>query len=436
MKGRFRLDEDNASEIEVRERIEAGVIFRGVNLWVLIFATMVASIGLNMNSTAVIIGAMLISPLMGPIMGMGVSVAIRDFALLKRSVKNFTFMVLVSIATSTLYFYISPMTVTQSELLARTQPTTWDVLIAFFGGLAGIVAQTRKDRTSTVIPGVAIATALMPPLCTAGFGLATGQLNYFAGAFYLFIINAVFIGLASTLIINYLHYHKVQSEDPARDKKVKRMMAFIIFVTIVPSVFIGYELVRKTMFEENTKRFIEASFKFEDSQVVNYKTEYNPRSDEKSVIRVFMIGNPISKDVISAISTQMGNYYLTNTNLEVKQDNEAKDESSSYINTNFEELITEKNQKIKELEERTKKAEEEKLPSSDISRELSAFFDTDYEMAIGKNILHDSNGITTDTVVVCYVGCESNKIPENDKTKIVNWLKVRTNNKNVKLLFD
>ena len=183
LRDRFDLGEDSALQDEVVDNICRGVDFRGTNLWVLIFATFVASLGLNVNSTAVIIGAMLISPLMGPIMGMGLSVGINDFDLLKRSVRNFGFMVLVSILTSTLYFVVSPLSGAQSELLARTVPTTYDVLIAFFGGLAGIVAQSRRDRTSTVIPGVAIATALMPPLCTAGYGLATLQLNYFLGAF-------------------------------------------------------------------------------------------------------------------------------------------------------------------------------------------------------------------------------------------------------------
>ena len=161
---RFDLQADGADQREVEENICRGAEFRGMNLWVLIFATFVASLGLNVNSTAVIIGAMLISPLMGPIMGMGFSVGISDFDLLKRSLRNFGFMVLVSILTSTFYFFVSPLSGAQSELLARTVPTTYDVLIAFFGGLAGIVAQSRKDRTSTVVPGVAIATALMPPL--------------------------------------------------------------------------------------------------------------------------------------------------------------------------------------------------------------------------------------------------------------------------------
>ncbi len=203
-RGRFSLDEDKAQRDEVVASISKGVEFRGVNLWVLIFATMIASLGLNVNSAAVIIGAMLISPIMGPIMGVGLALGINDFELLKKSLRNLLLMFIVAIVTSTVYFFLSPLSSNSSELLARTTPTTYDVLIALFGGLAGMVAQTRQDRTSTVIPGVAIATALIPPLCTAGFGLATGQFRFFFGAFYLFFINSVFIALATYLVVRFL----------------------------------------------------------------------------------------------------------------------------------------------------------------------------------------------------------------------------------------
>ena len=226
MSGRFSLEEDKAQRDEVVATVEKGVVFRGVNLWVLIFATMIASLGLNVNSAAVIIGAMLISPIMGPIMGVGLSLGINDFDLLKKSLRNFTLMFIVAIITSTVYFFISPLGDARSELLARTVPTTYDVLIALFGGLAGIVAQSRRDRTSTVIPGVAIATALIPPLCTAGYGLATGQFRYFLGAFYLFFINSVFIALATYLMVRFLKYEKKAFLDPVKERNVRRISLF------------------------------------------------------------------------------------------------------------------------------------------------------------------------------------------------------------------
>ncbi|HAD01234.1 MAG TPA: TIGR00341 family protein, partial [Porphyromonadaceae bacterium] len=194
----FDVRQDKEDELETIDTISKGIEFKGTNLWVLIFATFIASLGLNTNSTAVIIGAMLISPLMGPIMGFGVGLGISDFDMIKRSFRNFATATIFSVITSSIYFMISPISEAQSELLARTQPTVYDVLIAFFGGLAGIIASSTKSK-GNVIPGVAIATALMPPLCTAGYGIATGNLYYFFGAFYLFFINTVFISVATYL---------------------------------------------------------------------------------------------------------------------------------------------------------------------------------------------------------------------------------------------
>ena len=196
IKAHFTVMQDMEDEKEIVAQITSGVSFRGANLWVLIFAIFIASLGLNVNSTAVIIGAMLISPLMGPIIGMGLAIGINDFQLLRRAAKNFAIATVISILTATVYFLITPLGEAQSELLARTSPTIYDVLIATFGGAAGILALCTKGK-GNVIPGVAIATALMPPLCTAGFGLASGHLLYFLGAFYLFFINTVFISLST-----------------------------------------------------------------------------------------------------------------------------------------------------------------------------------------------------------------------------------------------
>ncbi len=204
----FDVRQDKEDELETIDTISKGIEFKGTNLWVLIFATFIASLGLNTNSTAVIIGAMLISPLMGPIMGFGVGLGISDFDMIKRSFRNFATATIFSVITSSIYFMISPISEAQSELLARTQPTVYDVLIAFFGGLAGIIASSTKSK-GNVIPGVAIATALMPPLCTAGYGIATGNLYYFFGAFYLFFINTVFISVATYLVVRVLKYPKI-----------------------------------------------------------------------------------------------------------------------------------------------------------------------------------------------------------------------------------
>ena len=279
LRDRFSLDEDKARREEVIASISKGVEFRGVNLWVLIFATMIASLGLNVNSAAVIIGAMLVSPIMGPIMGVGLALGINDFDLMKRSLRNLGLMFVVAIVTSTVFFLLSPLSSNSSELLARTTPTTYDVLIALFGGLAGMVAQSRQDRTSTVIPGVAIATALIPPLCTAGFGIATGQLRFFLGAFYLFFINSVFIALATYAVVRFLKYEKQAFVDKSRERTVKRIMLAISLVTFIPSVIIGFRMVSVSLFEAKADKYIAQVFDFPHTRVIEANREFGRRGE-------------------------------------------------------------------------------------------------------------------------------------------------------------
>lgn len=243
----FDLRHDQREPEAIHEAVVSGVRAAGTNLWVLIFAIFVASIGLNVNSTAVIIGAMLISPLMGPIVAIGYGAGVNDFALIKRALQTLLRFVALSLATATLYFAVSPLSQAQSELLARTSPTLWDVAIAFFGGAAGIVALTRRE-VSNVVPGVAIATALMPPLCTAGFGLASGNLSYFAGAFYLFSINAVFIAFATLLIVKVLRLPARADIDPAVRKRSRLIIGTAVAVTLMPSTYLAWRLVQREFF--------------------------------------------------------------------------------------------------------------------------------------------------------------------------------------------
>jgi uncharacterized hydrophobic protein (TIGR00271 family) len=211
------------------------------------FCHICCSLGLNVNSTAVIIGAMLISPLMGPIMGLGLGTGINDLALLKKAIYNYLGATGVALATSTLFFLLSPLNEAHSEILARTSPTVYDVLIALFGGFAGILAVSSRQK-GNVIPGVAIATALMPPLCTAGFGLATWQLHLFIGAFYLYIINTVFIALATFVTIRFLHFPFKHASDANTEKKARRIIWAIAIVTLLPSIYFGYNIVRQQRF--------------------------------------------------------------------------------------------------------------------------------------------------------------------------------------------
>ena len=249
------IEQDTDYETTV-ENIRSSIHFKGINIWILALAIIVASVGLNINATAVIIGAMLISPLMGPINGIGLGVGIMDVEMLKISLKNLGIMVVISLLASSVYFFLSPLSEARSELLARTSPTIFDVLIAFFGGMAGIVATSHKKQSITVISGVAIATALMPPLCTAGYGLGTGQPRYFFGAFYLFFINAFFIALSTFVIVRYLHFPYKNYVDPIRQKMVRRLITIFSIIVLTPSIFMAIRVVRETSFQSNTTRYV------------------------------------------------------------------------------------------------------------------------------------------------------------------------------------
>lgn len=429
---KFNLDDDKASQNEVIENISRGVEFKGTNLWVLIFATFVASLGLNVNSAAVIIGAMLISPLMGPIMGIGLSLGINNFELMKRSLRNFGFMILVSIVTSTLFFMISPISNAQPEMIARTTPTTYDVLIAFFGGLAGIVAQSRKDRTSIVIPGVAIATALMPPLCTAGYGLATGNMPFFFGAFYLFFINTVFIAFATYFIVRFLKYDKKEFLDKARERKVKRYMALIVLIAFVPSVFLGYGIVKRSIFDTNADKYVSQVFNFKKTQVIDYKKIFRHEGN-KSLIEVMLIGEVLSSDAVDNIKAQMLNYGLYNTELAIRQSDgtEAQLDLSS-MQLNYAALLDEKNRQIADLKGRVATLSADTVAVSDISKEISSVIDNVSSVALSKMVEFSTTGVPQDTMLVCVVRRTDSTI-QIDYQRLSKWLRVRTRIDNIRI---
>lgn len=383
LRDRFDLGEDSALQDEVVDNICRGVDFRGTNLWVLIFATFVASLGLNVNSTAVIIGAMLISPLSGA----------------------------------------------QSELLARTVPTTYDVLIAFFGGLAGIVAQSRRDRTSTVIPGVAIATALMPPLCTAGYGLATLQLNYFLGAFYLFFINTVFIAIATFVVVRFLKYRKKEFLDKGREARVRRSMLLIVLVTIVPSVVIGYRIVKRSFFETNAQRYVSNVFQFPKAKAIDFHTHFD---SDSSSIEVFMIGEPVSKEAIESARLQMAGYGLSQAKLIVRQNGEDDHVDLVSLQSGYRELIAEKNRRIGELERKLSAYATDTLPSADIAREMRALVPSLREVSLSKTIRY---GSSADTLVLCVVRTDG-RLPAAERAKIETWLRARTRTDSLKLYIE
>lgn len=434
IRDRFSLEDDKASQDEVAANISKGTEFRGVNLWVLICATMVASLGLNVNSAAVIIGAMCISPIMGPIMGIGFSLGINDFDLLKKSVRNFVLMFVVAISTSTLFFFISPLGNASSELLARTTPTTYDVLIAFFGGMAGIVAQSRQDRNSTVIPGVAIATALMPPLCTAGFGLATGQYRFFFGAFYLFFINTVFIALATYIFTRFLKYRKKTFLNKSRERFVKRTMLAITLVTFIPSVFIGLHMVRVSIFEVQADKYIAQVFNFPQTRVIESSKIYR-RSGESPRIELLLVGEPLGEDVIENARGQLASYGLPRTELVVRQASNSDKVDLQSLQSSYVELLDEKNRQIAEMKQRLARYQVTNVDIGDISQEVGVMSDNVESMSLTKGVMFDVAGKPLDTLLVCVITPKDFQ-RQIDREQLRKWLSVRTKVDNVKLFVE
>lgn len=434
---RFALGADAASQEEVNSNIHKGIMIRGTNLWVLIFAIFIASLGLNTNSTAVIIGAMLISPLMGPIIGMGYSMGVYDFNLLKESLRNFLFMIVVSLITSAVFFTLPLITSTQSELLARTQPTTYDILIALFGGLAGMVAQTRKDRTGTVIPGVAIATALMPPLCTVGYGLATFQFRFMLGALYLFTINSIFIALASFIVTRVMNFKMIGELEPDKLKKLKRAMVAVIIIVTLPSVLIAISIIQRSAFDANYRNFVDEAFKYDNTFVVESKYEYNANPRKQSVIEVRLFGEPLSDNVINNIRGQMSSvYHLPKVDLVVRQSNQEDGGIAiTALQSNYTEMLNEKNRQISHLQEQLSSIRTaDTLAVSSMTRELGIFVPEINDMSLQRHISYNTDGAATDTAYICIISFrdETDVQPKIDLIK--DWLTKRAGATNINIL--
>ncbi len=434
---RFALGADAATQEEVNSNIRKGIMIRGTNLWVLIFAIFIASLGLNTNSTAVIIGAMLISPLMGPIIGMGYSMGVYDFNLLKESLRNFLFMIVVSLITSAIFFTLPLISSTQSELLARTQPTTYDILIALFGGLAGMVAQTRKDRTGTVIPGVAIATALMPPLCTVGYGLATLQFRFMLGALYLFTINSIFIALASFIVTRVMNFNMIGELEPDKLKKLKRAMVAVIIIVTLPSVLIAISIIQRSAFEANYRNFVDEAFKYDNTFVVESKYEYNANPRKQSVIEVRLFGEPLSDNVINNIRGQMSSvYHLPKVDLVVRQSNQEDGGIAiTALQSNYTEMLNEKNRQISHLQEQLSSIRTaDTLAVSNMTRELGIFVPEINDMSLQRHISYNTDGAATDTAYICIISFrdETDIQPKIDLIK--DWLTKRAGATNINIL--
>lgn len=424
----FNVLPDKEDEQKTIEQISNGVSFRGANLWVLIFAIFIASLGLNVNSTAVIIGAMLISPLMGPIIGMGLAVGINDLDLLKRSAKNYGVATLISVLTATVYFLISPLSEVQSELLARTSPTLYDVFIAFCGGAAGIIALCTGGK-GNIIPGVAIATALMPPLCTAGFGLATGHWLYFLGAFYLFFINTVFIALATFCGVRLLQFKQHKFLSPERAAKARHIMMALVVVTMIPAVFMTVHIVHQSVFDHNVNQFIKAELQQRGTQIIS-----NSVDKDSLRLRVVAVGKEITAAKQHEAQTKMEFYGLSGFQLRVIQG--AHSDSLMLLNNELSTLTTSRNSEHQHMlklsaevsalsNQLTEYTRYESL-SKVIRSEMTALFPQVSSLSLARAAEVHSDTSAVNHYVVAIIGTTHHQpLPKDDAQKLCEWLQIR-----------
>ena len=434
--GRLNLQDDREGDEITIESIRKNIEFKGVNLWTLIFAIFIASIGLNVNSTAVIIGAMLISPIMGPIMGIGLGIGVNDLELVKKGARSLFTATLIGIITSAVYFAITPLHEAQSELLARTSPSIWDVFIAFFGGLAGMVGASRKEKTN-VIPGVAIATALMPPLCTVGYGIATGNWYYCFGALYLYSINSVFIAIATYLMVRYLKIGKKQFDDSRVEKRVHQYMVTIVVVTVLPSIYLAYKIVDKNIFESNARKFLNEQFVFPNTQVVTKSFVYD--NHDKS-INVLLFGEVLPKKKIDSLKTALTQYKLKGVNLNILQGLDAQKQIDlSQIKTSIlQEVYADQSRgdtagrRYNRVSGNAKSAKT-LVQDTAVFKEVKILYPAIQYLGVSKmKVLYaDTSAIDTTKIVV--MGFRS-KIKPKDQRKLQSWLRARYQSATLKLL--
>jgi uncharacterized hydrophobic protein (TIGR00271 family) len=433
MKNRFSLSGDKATYTEIDKDIRSAINMEGSNLWILMLAIVIASVGLNVNSTAVIIGAMLISPLMGPINGVGYGLAIYDFALIRTSIFNLGVATLIGLIASTLYFMLTPLSEAHSELLARTQPTIWDVIIAFTGGLAGIIGATRNIKTN-VIPGVAIATALMPPLCTAGYGLATLKWSFFFGAGYLFLINCVFIALAAVLIISTSHVPHKKFVDDATESKIKKLLGFIVFVMLVPSIYLAYKLVQEEVFTSKVRTFIANQIQFDESHI----TEINIDPKEKKV-ELTVIGENISKNDVNKINARLNKDVDEKATFILHQAGQEKVDTlslkSSILNDLYKDsqiALDSKNKEIDELKLKLQQINQSNRKINSTIEDINLLFPQVTHISIANGLeVENSSPVNKVTIVILKL---KKALVADEKTRIEDWLRKKLDTNNVSLI--
>lgn len=435
LKKYFNIHPDKDDEKTILENVESSIDFQGAQLWILIFAIFIASLGLNVNSTAVIIGAMLISPLMGPIIAMGLAVGISDISLLRRSATNFLVATVISVITATIYFAITPLDEAQSELLARTSPSLYDVLIALLGGAAGFIALTTKGK-GNVIPGVAIATALMPPLCTAGYGLAVGNLSYFLGAFYLFFINTVFIGLATLVGTRMLKFRQITLPDADSMRKVKRYIVVIVVLTMLPASYMTWLIIRQSIANNNLRKFVRTELAFKGTQILSNTIDENDK-----MLNILALGKTIPNSAIKQAASKLGEYQLGGYQLNIIQG----EQSDSLLRTNKEisnpvmsgeaqnQKTIEQSQQIRQLESSLANYTRYESLAKDLQPELKTLFPQVAQLSLSNVSEVATDSARQKRYILAVVNSRSRIDPSN-RTTLQRWLKSRCKADSLRLI--
>ena len=433
----FNISEDLESQAEVEASIRSGVSFKGSQLLTLIFAIFIASLGLNTDSIPVIIGAMLISPLMGPIIGMGLGIGIQDYELLKRGLKNIIAAVLGSLLTSALYFLISPQYEGASQLLARTSPSIYDVFVALFGGAAGILSIAAKNK-GQVLPGVAIATSLMPPLCTAGYGLATWQMHFFFGALYLFFTNMVFILVATWLGVKMFRFKCVVYQNAGRAKRVKYIVYSVVGATICVSTYLTVIMLQKNIFLDKAQYFVENEMVFPNTQVLNHKETFERG---KRIIDVTLIGEALPKDSLQlAMMNKLDSVGLGGTTLNIRQGFSVTSNSNSgddyKSNDKFYELmqneIANKQSVIDSLRMLLAVHNQYSKESVSVSPEIKVLFPSIKDIALSQIVAASVETSASDTVNMIFVNSPAG-LTVSERNKLIQYMEVRLGRKNIHL---
>jgi uncharacterized hydrophobic protein (TIGR00271 family) len=440
----IRKDTDQEA---TKQAIIADIPFKGHTIWILICSIFIASVGLNANSTAVVIGAMLISPLMGPILGVGMSLAINDIDTLRRSLKNFAVMVVYSILTAYLFFEFFPLRDESSELLARTEPDIRDVLIAFFGGFALVIARAKKGTVATVIFGVAIATALMPPLCTVGFGLAIGNWEYATGAMYLFIINTIFIALATVIVLKLLRFPMVRYMHSKKRLYYARIATLVSLLVMIPAIITFYNVWQESRYMRQAQDLIKQTievYRFKDrGRYLDNLTKINYNREGGSSIELVCMGDELIPDNVIASWNEQKNTFSRLEETELKIVQGGRDDSEikfNYINELYEskkaELLN-KDERINLLESELanlSKLSAKQIPFRQISAEAKTNFENLDNLGFAYTITTDFTKIDTIPIfdVVWKKGTKQSDI-KKDTQKLSNWLKLRINDEKVQI---